>query len=124
MIGDTGTGAGSFCLSLSSSLALVTLFSGSLVTGLITLRGLLSRAALMALSVTGLTPLTGEVTLRFRLDTGVLMIDTLAGETAAFVMDLLGVILDLSLRDSASLSSSLSTAVLTGLLEPRLKVSG
>ena len=78
----------------------------------------------MARSVTGLTPLTGEVTMRFLLDIGVLMIDTLAGETAAFTVDLLGVIFDLSRRDSASLSSSLSTAVLTGLFDPRLKVTG
>ena len=121
------SGGGSVCLSFSRSLRLVTLFScppDSLLTGLITLRGLLSRAALMALSVTGLTPFTGEVRTRFLRVLGVLMSDTLAGDTGAFETDLLGDILDLSRRDSASLSSSVSAADLVGLPAPLLKVSG
>ena len=113
----TGAG-GSDCFSFSRSLALVTLVSGSRVTDLITDTGRLSSAARRAASVAGLTPFTGEVTRLaiLRLALGVLIRDTLGeADTLGAVLVLVGDSLDLSRRDSASLSSSLSALLLTGL---------
>ena len=66
----------------------------------------------------GLTPFTGEVTRLaiLRLALGVLIRDTLGeADTLGAVLVLVGDSLDLSRRDSASLSSSLSALLLTGL---------
>ena len=123
---DDSVGGGSDCFSFSNNLALVTLLSGSLVTGLITLIGLLSRTARIDLSTRGLTPFTGLVMEDrfFLLALGVLMTDTFGGETLSLETDLFGDNLDLSLRDSANLSSSLSALVLTGLLPDLVMVAG
>ena len=122
---DCTDGGGSDCFSFSSNLALLTLVSGSLATGLITFIGLLSRTARMVLSTRGLTPFTGLVMVdRFFLAFGVLMTDTLAGDIFNLETDLFGDNLDLSLNDSANLSSSLSALVLTGLLPDLVIVAG
>jgi len=79
----------------------------------------------MVLSTRGLTPFTGLVMVdRFFLAFGVLMTDTLAGDIFNLETDLFGDNLDLSLNDSANLSSSLSALVLTGLLPDLVIVAG
>ena len=92
----SSTGGSVFLIFSSRVLVLLILESGVLVTALMMLMGLLSSTDLMVLSAPGLTPFTGDVMmLRFFLVLGVLMMETLAGDT----LDLLGVNTDLSLMD-------------------------
>ena len=109
-------------MSFSISLWLEGAFPGVLVIGLITFMALWSRAALIILSAAGLTPFTGDVTELSFVDFGVLMTDVFS--LLSLSLDLFGDNVDLSLNDSASLSSSLSALDLTGLLLDLPNVTG